>query len=464
MTTAHEGPARAEALQLILSAVPNIGDTSARELTIARMAFDAGRASLAAIPAQVSAARSLLRAPVSHASQLGPCHCPLDKCGAPIIMGRRAGCFRNVPPAAASDPAPNHPEDALGMVSAEVERLQGVIAEMADAMRTKAVNNEWVKSSTLNALARELHASLDPMRDPKRPTYFVGDQTTDAAREPPPAPAPAADDAVRYSRDAEQAEQFDVPAPLLLVGLTETVDALMALADNLATAADGLDCATTAQLPSIEAEINSARETLRAALTAALSLPKPEPTDTNLIRRSDALAAVPGGSVCDPQKMADALRAIPAALPKPEAAEPAVRVCCQQYETCHEMCATRASYWQGQAAQLKRAAEPQESVEARPDFDAWWHKHGNATTDDVESLCARAWDAAAPPETPDHLVGAVPEGWQLTLVEPTKAMVDAAMDATKCVEDFQNEEARLDFRIGYKAALAAAPSPQGEPK
>lgn len=27
-------------------------------------------------------------------------------------------------------------------------------------------------------------------------------------------------------------------------------------------------------------------------------------------------------------------------------------------------------------------------------FDAWWHDHGDAITDDVEGLCARAWSAA----------------------------------------------------------------------
>lgn len=39
---------------------------------------------------------SLLRKPVKHVSELGPCHCPPGTCSAPVIMGQRAMCLRNI--------------------------------------------------------------------------------------------------------------------------------------------------------------------------------------------------------------------------------------------------------------------------------------------------------------------------------------------------------------------------------
>lgn len=39
---------------------------------------------------------SLLRKPVKHVSELGPCHCPPGICQAPVIMGQRAMCLRNI--------------------------------------------------------------------------------------------------------------------------------------------------------------------------------------------------------------------------------------------------------------------------------------------------------------------------------------------------------------------------------
>lgn len=40
---------------------------------------------------------SLLRKPVKHISELGPCHCPPGRCSAPVIMGVQTMCLRNVP-------------------------------------------------------------------------------------------------------------------------------------------------------------------------------------------------------------------------------------------------------------------------------------------------------------------------------------------------------------------------------
>jgi len=42
-------------------------------------------------PARVS----LLRKPVKHISELGPCHCPPDVCSAPVIMGVQTPCLRH---------------------------------------------------------------------------------------------------------------------------------------------------------------------------------------------------------------------------------------------------------------------------------------------------------------------------------------------------------------------------------
>lgn len=39
---------------------------------------------------------SLLRKPVKHVSELGPCHCSPGICQAPVIMGQRAMCLRNI--------------------------------------------------------------------------------------------------------------------------------------------------------------------------------------------------------------------------------------------------------------------------------------------------------------------------------------------------------------------------------
>lgn len=38
---------------------------------------------------------SLLRKPVKHISELGPCHCPPDVCSAPVIMGVQTPCLRH---------------------------------------------------------------------------------------------------------------------------------------------------------------------------------------------------------------------------------------------------------------------------------------------------------------------------------------------------------------------------------
>lgn len=37
----------------------------------------------------------LLRKPVKHISELGPCHCPPDVCSAPVIMGVQTPCLRH---------------------------------------------------------------------------------------------------------------------------------------------------------------------------------------------------------------------------------------------------------------------------------------------------------------------------------------------------------------------------------
>jgi len=39
----------------------------------------------------------LLRKPVKHISELGPCHCPPGRCSAPVIMGVQTMCLRDVP-------------------------------------------------------------------------------------------------------------------------------------------------------------------------------------------------------------------------------------------------------------------------------------------------------------------------------------------------------------------------------
>ncbi len=47
-----------------------------------------------------AAPRSLLRPPVRSIAELGPCHCPPDRCSAPVIMGMQTRCLRNAPPRA----------------------------------------------------------------------------------------------------------------------------------------------------------------------------------------------------------------------------------------------------------------------------------------------------------------------------------------------------------------------------
>lgn len=63
----------------------------------AMAAIDALGALLQAAEARASAGNSLLRRPIKHISELGPCHCLPDHCSAPVIMGRQTPCLRNAP-------------------------------------------------------------------------------------------------------------------------------------------------------------------------------------------------------------------------------------------------------------------------------------------------------------------------------------------------------------------------------
>lgn len=65
------------------------------ELTRLRAECDALRAENEALKKQ-PARVSLLRKPVKHISELGPCHCPPDVCSAPVIMGVQTPCLRHV--------------------------------------------------------------------------------------------------------------------------------------------------------------------------------------------------------------------------------------------------------------------------------------------------------------------------------------------------------------------------------
>ena len=40
----------------------------------------------------------MLNKPITGPGQLGPCHCPPDKCMAPVIMGRQTPCLRSTAP------------------------------------------------------------------------------------------------------------------------------------------------------------------------------------------------------------------------------------------------------------------------------------------------------------------------------------------------------------------------------
>lgn len=62
----------------------------------------------------------MLRKPVKHISELGPCHCPADRCMAPTIMGRRAYCWRDD---SRPDPASAEKNERNARVQARYDEL-----------------------------------------------------------------------------------------------------------------------------------------------------------------------------------------------------------------------------------------------------------------------------------------------------------------------------------------------------
>ena len=88
----------------------------------ARERANAMRSSLAATPPvqpapEVPAPQSLLRKPVKSISEIsaaipGGCHCPPDRCSAPVIMGRQTPCLRR--PISAGNAAPPASPEAAG--------------------------------------------------------------------------------------------------------------------------------------------------------------------------------------------------------------------------------------------------------------------------------------------------------------------------------------------------------------
>lgn len=89
--------AECEALRQIVADYPPI-EAELREvadsLFRAEAERDALRAENDALKKQ-PARFSLLRKPVKHISELGPCHCPPDVCSAPVIMGVQTPCLRH---------------------------------------------------------------------------------------------------------------------------------------------------------------------------------------------------------------------------------------------------------------------------------------------------------------------------------------------------------------------------------
>lgn len=58
---------------------------------------------------------------------------------------------------------------------------------------------------------------------------------------------------------------------------------------------------------------------------------------------------------------------------------------------------------------------------------------------------------------------AVPMGYKLVPVEPTPEMVDAVCDDVGlCDADKADEDIRVEYRVAYRAMLAAAPTPPGQ--
>ena len=84
----------------------------------------------------------------------------------------------------------------------------------------------------------------------------------------------------------------------------------------------------------------------------------------------------------------------------------------------------------------------------REEFEAWFHKYddNNFMTAEDSELMFEAWQAAK--------AQAVPEGWKLVPMDPTKEMFDAAFDAP-CIG--HPETSGQSYDSIYKAMLAAAP-------
>ena len=83
------------------------------------------------------------------------------------------------------------------------------------------------------------------------------------------------------------------------------------------------------------------------------------------------------------------------------------------------------------------------------------------SVDPWESLRRRVLSlmAAAPSAPIEPTPPTATSGWATVPIDPTPAMVDAAMrETTACDEDFRCEDSRRDFRVGYRAAVSAAPA------
>lgn len=87
--------------------------------------------------------------------------------------------------------------------------------------------------------------------------------------------------------------------------------------------------------------------------------------------------------------------------------------------------------------------------------------YGSPRMGSTEEEFARRIERATAEALAAQQPAAVPAGWKPVPLEPTQEMEDAAMrETTACDEDFRDEDARIDFRVGYRAALAAAPAVQ----
>lgn len=299
------------------------------------------------------------------------------------------------------------------------------------------------------------------------------------------------------------------PAPV--PGLTETVDALMAFADEYAAAMD-----------ETRSDFEVERKTLLDALTATLSLPKPEAAEpAPPIERVDALgfravyvnegfeALMEALSRADrkgylPDAMVDEWEAfdyrtvLPAEPQESVDARPVVAMLDPQSDDAQGLAAPEG-WWRGyhtgmQDGRAVGHAEANNTV-LQNYLDDYQFDDGESAThspgefesmlicDAVHGLLAneeflrtfddwrsavKAVKSATPPETPGHLVGAAPDGWRLAPERASPAMQKAAVVCAhgnavfKCIDAKGVAELMEEASDAWAAMLAAAPSPQGE--